>query len=1065
MAKLFSDRNRPVHMGRFPTEILKRSPQMPDLDGLAPWPDLSFQRPADSASLVPAMAEFQAMMDAVRDGPQNSAPSEIPEDRQERSNHLKAFAYFNDISMVGIAPLSPEDRLTAPRRNPQIDRLSLALQTRQTKTLAAGIDVIMADLKESMTSKPQPMDHHAYALVFLVAYRRDPRRGETGCDWVQDAQAERAAVLGAETATVLANYIRILGYSARAHSATTCDVDLARLAVKAGLAQVAGEQISHPWLGQRFGLAAVTTDMALAPDLPLAADQPQSALTGLDWTLGRHGGASRRSHDPYARREYAQGAHPFETLKRVETPTTYIDEPNVARVPKRTDMFARAQFGDMGPALQKGATAGHYARKAAPSSAQRRLLGAFVLLQDGEPAAHAQQIAPEVAADNIKGASYFLGIDATGLSRCPEWSWYSHDARGAPILPPHDQAISMIVDQGFETMEGASGDDWISVAQSMRAYLRFSLLGGIIAQHIRNLGYMAKAHTVMDEVLQPPLLLLSGLGEVSRIGEVILNPFLGPRLKSGVVTTSLPLSHDKPIDFGLQRFCQSCNKCARECPSGAITAGPKLMFNGYEIWKSDSQKCASYRISTPGGAMCGRCMKTCPWNLEGLFAEAPFRWAAMNVPQMAPVLAKMDDMAGHGELNSVKKWWWDLELTEAGGYRPTAHPINARSLQKDLDLKYEDQTLAVYPAPLAPHPFPYPAPMDREAGIEAYQAMITAEVYQEKSATGARDHLHLYQNDHEAPVIQMSVAEVEDWPGAVKKYRLVAVDGADLPRWTAGAHLDIVVAPEFLRQYSMCGDPADRSCYEIAVLQEPEGRGGSQLMYRIFEPGRRVFVSKPINHFELEPSAKLSLLFGGGIGVTPMLAFAHELYRKGGAFRLMYSASQKSKAAFDGAFDGLAWADRVSRHYSDQGTRLDIARDVPAYDAGTHIYVCGPDAYMSAILDHARSIGYPEAALHAEFFTVPELPEWENHPFEIERANGQKIPVTATQSASDALIAAGIPVDVKCADGLCGVCKCTVLSGEVEHRDFVLSAAQRETTVILCQSRAAEADGMLKLDI
>ena len=90
---------------------------------------------------------------------------------------------------------------------------------------------------------------------------------------------------------------------------------------------------------------------------------------------------------------------------------------------------------------------------------------------------HAQQIAPEVAADNIKGASYFLGIDATGVSRCPEWSWYSHDARGAPILPPHDQAISMIVDQGFETMEGASGDDWISVAQSMRAYLRFSLSG------------------------------------------------------------------------------------------------------------------------------------------------------------------------------------------------------------------------------------------------------------------------------------------------------------------------------------------------------------------------------------------------------------------------------------------------------------------------------------------------------------------------------------------------------------------------------------------------------------
>jgi hypothetical protein len=184
---------------------------------------------------------------------------------------------------------------------------------------------------------------------------------------VQDAQAERAALLGAETATVLANYIRILGHSARAHSATTCDVDLARLAVKAGLAQVAGDQITHPWLNQRFGLAAVTTDMALAPDLPLAADQPKSALMGLDWTLGRHGGASRRSHDPYARRDYALGAHPFETLTRVATPTTYIDEPNVARVPKRTDMFARAQFGDMGPELQKGATPGTMCARRRPA--------------------------------------------------------------------------------------------------------------------------------------------------------------------------------------------------------------------------------------------------------------------------------------------------------------------------------------------------------------------------------------------------------------------------------------------------------------------------------------------------------------------------------------------------------------------------------------------------------------------------------------------------------------------------------------------------------------------------
>jgi ferredoxin len=301
------------------------------------------------------------------------------------------------------------------------------------------------------------------------------------------------------------------------------------------------------------------------------------------------------------------------------------------------------------------------------------------------------------------------------------------------------------------------------------------------------------------KVLQPPLLLLAGLGEVSRIGEVILNPFLGPRLKSGVVTTDLPLSHDKPIDFGLQNFCNACNKCARECPSGAITAGPKLMFNGYEIWKSDSQKCTTYRVTTPGGAMCGRCMKTCPWNLEGVFKEKPFRWAAMNVPKAAPLLAKLDDAVGNGGLNSVKKWWWDLEITEDGGYRPTDKPVNARDLQKDLDLKYEDQTLAVYPANLAPHPYPYPFEMDREAGIKAYRDMITADAYKAKLAAGEVAKVaHTYTADGDSPVIEMRISKVEKMTADITKYEFTAADGAPLPAWQAGAHLDVLVSPEYL---------------------------------------------------------------------------------------------------------------------------------------------------------------------------------------------------------------------------------------------------------------------------
>ncbi len=1063
--KFFSSRKRPVHLGPYPLETLKRVDALPDITSLAPRPELSFRRPEHPESIVNAMGEFAAMLDAIRDGFVNPARAGIPDSPVERADHLKAFGYFNDMSMVGCGPLPASAWLSEPRHNPDIARLSSALQTRQTKTLASGIDVIMADLRESMAADLPSIEGHTNTLVFLVEYNRDPREGEAGADWIKDAQAHRAALLGAETANVLSNYIRLLGFSARAHTETSTELDLGQLAVAAGLCTVENGQAHAPWLGTRFGLAAVSTDMPIAHDKPLAPWAEQAKFAP-GWWLGKGHSKSALGRDPYARRDYVKGAHPFERLKRVDTPTTYIDEAHVARVPKRADLFARAQFGDMGKAQQDNAKGGHYVRKAAPAFAQRRALGAFVLLQDGESKDVAKPTDAQRNADNIKAASYFLSVDAVGTSRCPDWTWYSHDATGEVLVPPHPEAISMIIDQGFDTTEGSSGDDWIAVAQSMRAYLRFSLLGGVIAQQIRNLGYKAKAHTVMDgEVLQPPLLLLAGLGEVSRIGEVILNPYLGPRLKSGVVTTDMPLSHDKPIDFGLQSFCESCNKCARECPSGAITAGPKRMFNGYEIWKSDSQKCTSYRIGTPGGAMCGRCMKTCPWNLEGLFAEAPFRWAASNIPQAAPILAKLDDALGNGNPRDAKKWWWDIELQDDGSYRPTVHPVNRRPLQPDLDLKFEDQTLAVYPAPLAPHPWPYPFPMDREEGIKAYESMVSAEEYKQRIAAGDMSVVHRYTNDTASPVMRLNLAKVEAMTGDVTKYEFTTEDGTPLPEWSAGAHLDILVSPEFLRQYSMSGNPADRSKFQIAVLREDEGRGGSAQMHRIFTEGRKVFVSYPINHFELNETASKTFLMGGGIGITPMIAFAHRLHALGRDFALHYSCSSRASAGYVDDLANMPWADKVHYHFSDEGSRADLDAILKGYSTGQHVYTCGPELYMQGVIDAATQQGFPEEARHLEYFSVPEQPEYENHAFTLKLKDGRALQVPADKSATDVLAENGIHVDVKCSDGICGVCKCGLVSGEVEHRDFVLSAKQREGAIILCQSRAAEPDGTVEIDL
>lgn len=1067
--RFFSDRNRPVSMGPYPLERLARRPDMPDLARAPAFHPLDFHRPDHPESLINAMADHQAMLDVIRDGLVNRARAECPDDPTARADHIKGFGYFSDASMVGIGPLPPEALLPQPVLNPGIEALRRDLMTRQTKTLASGIDMIMADLKDSMEAPPSSIAGHTHVIVFLNEYHRDPDRGEPGADWIIGAQAHRACLRASETAVVIANYIRLLGWDAKAHTATSSDVDLNRLTVAAGLASIEGGRLINPYLGDRFGVAVVTTTFAMAHDAPLAplADQPFWRTKGPAWWLGAGFAKNALNRDPYRKRRYVDGAHPFETLRRVDQPTTYIDEARVARVPKRTDMFARAQFGDMGKACQDNAKGGHYARKSAPSMGQRRVLGAFVLLQDGPPGQGPRPSDARRNAEAIKAASYFLGVDAVGLSRCPDWAWYSHDATGAPIDPPHDQAISMIIDQGYETMEGASGDDWISVAQSMRAYLRFSLLGGVIARQIRNLGYKAKAHTVLDgEVLQPPLLLLSGLGEVSRIGEVILNPFLGPRLKTGVVTTDMPMEHDRPVDFGLQRFCESCNKCARECPSGAITAGPKLMFNGYEIWKSDSQKCATYRITTPGGAMCGRCMKTCPWNLEGLFAERPFRWAAMNIPAAAPVLARLDDAVGNGGLNDTKKWWWDIELQDDGAYRPSRHPVNRRGLQRDLVLKYEDQTLAVYPAPLAPHPWPYPFPMDREAGIRAYGSLITADDYKARLARGDDSHVHRYSAAGESPVIEAVVSRVERMCPDITKYEFRAANGADLPEWTAGAHIDIVVAPEFLRQYSMSGDPADRSTYQIGVLREDDGRGGSKLMHRIFTEGRRVFIGRPLNHFPLDETAAKTFLMGGGIGITPMIAMAHRLHAIGAEFEMHYSIPSRARAGYLGDIADAPWAGRVHLHVSDEGSRADLDRVLSGYAEGWHVYTCGPDRYMSAVIEAAERQGFPEEARHLEYFSVPEAPEYVNHRFTLRLArSGRDIEVPADKTATDVLAENGVAVDVKCSDGLCGVCKCTLVSGEVEHRDFVLSKKQRETAVILCQSRAAQPGGVIEVDL
>lgn len=1074
--KLFSYKNRPVHLGPFPLETLTRAEGPADLESVPRSAPLDFSDQPDE-SLVHAMTRYLAMMDLVRDGEITHGAAEIPDDPAERARHLKAAGYYFDASMVGICRLRPEHHLETPFKNPAIDGIRVELEKGQPKTYAAGVDAIYADALASARATLGPIHHHTHAIVFLVEYARDPRHDEPGAEWFQDAQAARAALLTSNVAVVLANYLRMLGHEARGQMATTADVDLNRLAVEAGLCAPLREggrtHLVNPFVGSRFGLAAITTTLDLKPDQPLGDNAGHSGWKshGPGWWLGKGTQRKAATAVPYANRDFHLGPHPFETIKRVDEPTTLIDEARVPRFPKRADFFARALFGDMGKQVQEATKGGMYVMKSPIGACARRALGALLLLQFGDARGPVSSTTknPERNAENLKAASYFLAADAVGLSRVPEWAYYSHNAGGEPLTPYHTNAVSMLFDQGHETMEGASGDDWISVAQSMRAYLRFSLLGGVIAEQIRRLGYSARVHSVLDsEVLQPPMLLLSGLGEVSRIGEVILNPFLGPRLKAGTVTTSMPMAHDKPIDFGLQHFCENCNKCARECPSGAITAGPKLMYNGYEIWKSDAEKCARYRLTNSAGGMCGRCMKTCPWNLEGLFSDSAFRWMAINVPGSAKTLAKLDDARNRGTINPVKKWWWDIELDKGTGAYIKAKATHTRGLQKELELKYEDQTLAVYPADTMPPPYPTVSPLNREEGIKRYRDMLTPEAYRSRLATGQTDGLAppAVIPDGPPPVMPVIVTKRDDLAEDIVVFELSHPEGKSLPPFEAGAHIDVVIAPEYQRQYSLAGDPADNSKYVLGIQREAEGRGGSLLMHRVFREGRRVMISEPRNHFPLDEDAELSLFFAGGIGVTPMITMAHRLHALSKDFILHYSARAEEKCGYSGPLKEMPWSDRVFCHFTADGTRANLDELIPPYRPGLKIYTCGSDRYMDGVFDKAKEKGWPDEALSKEYFTVPEPPDYENHPFTLELTkSGKTIAVASEETGTEALAAAGIVVDTKCSDGICGVCATEYLSGDIEHRDYVLSEKERERRLILCCSRAKEPDGIVKLDL
>jgi epoxyqueuosine reductase QueG len=675
--RLFSNKKRPVHLTHFPLERLKRAPA-PDSTLLAIKNWTAAETAAPDNLLAKVCRDYTAIYERYRVGEPAPEKAPISEDALARANELKSMALFFDATLVGCCSVPPFAWIGPPATQ-------------------------------------------GHALVVVVECNDQVEADNPVYDLLRTSGSAIAKMRAAEVAVIISAHVRQLGFSATAHTPETGEVSLPVLAVSSGLARVQSGGLTAPFIGSRFAVSAVTTDMELCPDQALAPSRPFEG--GAAWWLGVGGVETWWNRWLRRRRPGEWGQYPMEKVKRVDATTTLIIDEEVPRVPKRAGGFARARMGDFGEKASREVV--RFAAKTPTGMALRVLQSALQPFQDGAvaPQVDGRHLDPVRNRRALKTLANHLGADVSGTCEAKAFSWYSHDYEGKPMDVLHKNALVVAIDQGFETMEGASGDDWVSGTQSYRAYLRGGQITGVIAAYIRSLGHAARSQTNSDsQVIQTPLVLLAGLGEMSRIGETVLNPFLGPRTKSAVVTTNIPLAWDKPIDFGLQDACGKCRKCARECPCSAITFGGTVMFNGYEIWKHDVQRCTSYRVTNQGGAACGRCMKMCPYNNEGLLIHRGLLWLATRFPATRRALADLDDKLGHGRINPVKKWWSNLEV--AGGKVVKPKLVNARELDlaKGESFKRDPakQHIAFNHASTLPPPNWFaPFPPNREAEVES----------------------------------------------------------------------------------------------------------------------------------------------------------------------------------------------------------------------------------------------------------------------------------------------------------------------------------------------------------
>ncbi len=315
-------------------------------------------------------------------------------------------------------------------------------------------------------------------------------------------------------------------------------------------------------------------------------------------------------------------------------------------------------------------------------------------------------------------------------------------------------------------------------------------------------------------------------------------------------------------------------------------------------------------------------------------------------------------------------------------------------------------------------------------------------------------------------VLTLRVADVMNAAAGIRQFELVAAGGGELPEFTAGAHVLVQAPSGVTRRYSLCNAPEDRQRYVIAVKREASGRGGSISIVDGVHTGDAMHVSLPRNEFALGHTARSHLFIAGGIGITPIRSMVRHLEHAGSrTFKLCYLTRAPDVTAFRDEFLAPQYRGRVVLHH-DAGNPDDAYDLWPLLEKppqGTHVYCCGPSALMQSVRDMTGH--WPTSAVHFEDFAVRAAPRSpEDQPLRVRVGfDGDAVEVPARVSILEALRARGYRIPSSCESGTCGSCRMKVRAGEPDHRDLVLTDAERRREMTVCVSRAHSPELVLEL--